>query len=201
MNEDQLDEQMLSELQRRVRELPREIAPPEGAWNRIARQIESERVVSSPIARSLWQRPAFLAAAAVFLVAVTSVTTSVVVTRRMDNGLRETAATPGDAARKAVMSGAVASAPGTLAEFTARENDYIATVNALSNTIESEHVELAPGTIMKLKESVRIIDEAILEARRALARDPSNKALMEMLSTSYDQKVDLLRRTAEMGQS
>jgi hypothetical protein len=93
------------------------------------------------------------------------------------------------------------SSPATLAEFTARENDYIATVNALSTTIESAHVELAPETIEKLKQSIRVIDGAILEARRALAQDPSNKALIEILSTSYNQKVDLLRRTAEMGQS
>jgi uncharacterized protein YcgI (DUF1989 family) len=93
------------------------------------------------------------------------------------------------------------SAPATLAEFTARENDYIATVNALSQTIESAHVELAPETIVKLKASIRVIDDAIIEARRALAADPSNKALIDILSTSYDQKVDLLRRAAEMGQS
>jgi hypothetical protein len=93
------------------------------------------------------------------------------------------------------------SSPATLAEFTARENDYIATVNALSAVIEGGQVELAPGTVEKLRESIRIIDAAIIEARRALAADPSNKALMELLSTSYGQKVDLLRRTAAMGES
>jgi len=45
---------------------------------------------------------------------------------------------------------------------------------------------------------VRTIDEAILEARNALARDPANKMLIEMLSGTYRQKVDLLRRTTEM---
>jgi len=31
-----------------------------------------------------------------------------------------------------------------------------------------------------------------------LARDPANKMLIEMLSASYRQKVDLLRRTTEL---
>ena len=91
--------------------------------------------------------------------------------------------------------------PATLAEFTARENDYISTANRLQAMIESDRVQLAPQTLEKLKESVRIIDGAILEARRALAEDPANTQLMEMLSTSYSQKVDLLERTAQMGRS
>jgi hypothetical protein len=192
MTEEQLDEEMLRELQRQAAELPREIAPPEGAWKRIAEQIEVDTRLAAPRTRRVfWHSPAFLAAAAVLLVAVSSITTAVV----MKDGVETTRA------NRTVAPPPAQRAPTALAEFTARENDYIATVNALSETIESSHVELAPGTIEKLKESIRVIDEAILEARGALARDPSNRALIEILSTSYDQKVDLLKRTAEMGQS
>ena len=49
-----------------------------------------------------------------------------------------------------------------------------------------------------VKASIRTIDEAILEARNALARDPANKVLAQMVFSNYKQKVDLLRRTAEM---
>lgn len=194
MTDEQLDEEMLRDLQRRTALLPREIAPPEGAWSRIATQIEIESRPSRGSVRrdpAIWQRPGFLAAAALLLVATTSITTALVVARNSADESRGTTAlrVPNQ------------SSPATLAEFTARENDYIAMVNALSTTLESARLELSPETIEKLKESVRIIDAAILEARRALAEDPSNKALMEILSTSYNQKVDLLRRTAEMGQS
>ena len=48
---------------------------------------------------------------------------------------------------------------------------------------------------------MRVIDAAILEARQALAQDPSNRELMEILSTTYTQKIDLLERSAEMGRS
>lgn len=186
MTDEPLDEEMLAELQRRTKDLPREIAPPAGAWDKIAVEI---RAASPPRVRAaFWQRPAFLIAAALLLVAATSVTTALVVGRRASQASPVAAVAP--------VSPAGASA--TLAEFTARENDYIATVNALSATLESKEVGLSPETIAKLKESIGIIDNAILEARRALAQDPSNKALIDMLATSYDQKVDLLKRTAEM---
>ena len=187
MTDEPLDEEMLLELQRRTRKLPREIEPPAAAWERIAAEMR----VTSPVRvrHPFWQRPAFLIAAALLLVAATSITTALVVGRR-----QETA--PSVASMPAPGSNG---APATLAEFTVRENQYIETVNVLSATLESKEVGLAPETIAKLKESVRVIDNAILEARRALAQDPSNKALMEMLATSYDQKVDLLKRTTEMG--
>jgi hypothetical protein len=193
MTEEQLDEEMLLDLERRTAELPREIAPPESAWQRIVEQIaiDSRNKQTPAGTRHVWQMPIFLAAAGLVLVAASSITTAIVIGGRAEKAPSRTAA----------MQAPRSSAPATLAEFTARENDYIATVNALSQTIESAHVELAPETIVKLKESIRIIDDAIIEARRALAADPSNKALIDILSTSYDQKVDLLRRTAEMGQS
>jgi len=190
MTDDELDGEMLRDLQRRTAELPREIAPPESAWQRIADQIASEPRIEKPH-RVFWQRPTFLAAAALLLVAASSITTAFIVRERLSD----------DLTRSAVLQTPSSSSPATLAEFTARENDYIATVNALSAVIEGGQVELAPGTVEKLRESIRIIDAAIIEARRALAADPSNKALMELLSTSYGQKVDLLRRTAAMGES
>lgn len=196
MNDEPLNDDMLRDLQRSTAELPREIAPPPEAWAAIKAQIEMDsasRGVSSIGRRALWQRPSLLAAAAILLVAGASITTALL----MNGRLRSSA--PATIAKSDTVSNS--GAPATLAEFTAVENDYISTANRLSEVIESGRTDLAPETVAKLKESLRVIDAAILEARRALAADPANKALMEILSTSYSQKVDLLRRTAEMGRS
>lgn len=196
MNDEPLNDDMLRDLQRRTSELPREIAPPPEAWDAIKAQIDldsASRGVSSIGRRALWQRPSMLAAAAILLVAGASITTALL----MNGRLKTNGATAVAKSDTVSTSGA----PATLAEFTAVENDYISTANRLSAVIESGQADLAPGTVAKLRESLRVIDEAILEARRALAADPANKALMEILSTSYSQKVDLLRRTAEMGRS
>ena len=196
MNDEPLNDDMLRDLQRRTAELPREIAPPPEAWAEIKAQIDvhsASRGVSSIGRRALWQRPSLLAAAAILLVAGASITTALLINGR----LKANGATSVAKSDTASTSGI----PATLAEFTAVENDYISTANRLSEVIESGQADLAPETVAKLRESLRVIDAAILEARRALAADPANKALMEILSTSYSQKVDLLRRTAEMGRS
>jgi len=71
-------------------------------------------------------------------------------------------------------------------------------VGTLQEVLDRQESVLAPETVAQLKASLRTIDEAILEARNALARDPANKVLIDMLSANYRQKVDLLRRTTEM---
>ena len=68
----------------------------------------------------------------------------------------------------------------------------------LQDLLDQQESALAPETVAQLKTSLRTIDEAIVEARNALARDPSNKLLVEMLSANYKQKVDLLRRSTEI---
>ena len=200
MTDDSGDSEMLRELQRETAQLPREIAPPAEAWKKIKAQIdmEAQLIATMPLhsrERAFWQRPAFLAAAAVLLVAGASLMTALVIGRRV------IAKTPSPVA-VAPPAPSPATAPNTaLAEFTAREKDYITVSNQLSAIIESGKTELSPETIAKLKQSLTLIDAAILEARRALTADPGNKTLIEMLSTSYNQKVDLLRRTSAMGES
>src|SRR5256885_5478755 len=88
--------------------------------------------------------------------------------------------------------------PATLAAFTIEENNYLRNVAVLQDMLDQQEASLAPETVAQLKSSLRTIDEAILEARNALARDPANKTLIEMLSGTYRQKVDLLRRSTEM---
>jgi len=193
MSEEELDQEMLRALAKQTAALPREIEPPAGAWDRIRHEMESDRVVAINARRGSkwWQRPGVLVAAGLTLIAVSSYVTSRVIYGRVHEG---------------PVMGVMGSAPyaanaGSLAQFTLMENGYIETANRLTEILDSNKNDLAPETVAKLRESVRVIDSAILEARRALAADPSNKALMEMLMASYSQKVDLLKRSTEMGQS
>ena len=198
MTEESAESEMLRELHRETARLPREIAPPEGAWKKIKAQIdmEAQLVAMMPMQsreRAFWQRPAFLAAAALVLIAGASLMTALVIGRRMI----EKTGSPVAVAPPAT----VPPADAALAEFTVKEKEYISTADKLAAVIESGKTELSPETIAKLRESLRIIDAAILEARRALAADPGNKTLIEMLSKSYGQKVDLLQRSTEMGET
>ena len=187
MTEEQIDQDKLRELLERTAQLPRDIEPPADAWAAIKAEIEKP----SRARVAFWQRPAFLIAASLTLVAASSIVTAMMLSSR-------DRAVPGNASVSVASSGGT---PTTLAEFTVVENQYISTANELSEVLETERMQLSPETIDKLKESLRVIDAAILEARAALAQDPANKQLIEMLTTSYSQKVDLLKRTTEMGRS
>ena len=186
---------MLKDLEARARSLPREIAPPDDAWDAIKAEIQKplHRSIQMPRAPGFWQHPAFLAAAALLLVAGSSLVTSSLIRSRA----KREASTPYVESK----SPRPEPGPSTFAEFASVENDYIGSVNQLSALLESEKTTLSPETVSKLKKSLEVIDAAILEARRALAADPANKELVEMLRASYNQKVDLLRRTTDMGRT
>ena len=198
MTEDSNESEMLRELHRETAGLPREIQPPEEAWKKIKAQIdlEAQLVAMMPMQsreRPFWQRPAFLAAAALLLIAGASLITALALGRR----IIERTASP-----VASVSPSVSTPAATpVSDFAAREKEYINTADKLTALIESGKTELSPETIAKLRESVRVIDEAILEARQALDADPANKTLIDMLSKSYNHKVYLLQRTTEMGET
>lgn len=190
MTDEMIDPEKLKTLEAEVAKLPRAIQPPD-VWTGIRSDIERESI--TPIASRgkptlrYWQRPGFLAAAAAALIATTSVTT-ILALRREAPAARSTIVAP-------------SATPSAFVQFASKENNYIETANRLQSLIESKQSNLSPETVTKLKQSIAIIDAAILEAREALAADPVNRDLMEMLSSSYDKKLDLLRRSAAMGRS
>ncbi len=197
-DDDGIDDERLHALLARAAALPRNIDPPAEAWAGIRRAISNPvaagRSGSSRRPVAFWQRPVFLAAAATLLVLGSSAITTTLIGDRTTAAQRPVAmSTSSDRTPP--------TGPATLAEFTLVENDYIRTASQLSELLQSGESTLSPETVAKLNESLRVIDAAIFEARRALAADPANRAIVEMLSGSYEQKLDLLRRTTEMARS
>jgi hypothetical protein len=196
MTDDMLDEARLRELRELTDRLPREMDPPAEAWDTIRARIERDEVsllnarAGKPI--HAWQRSRFLIAASLLLVVGSSAVTYVS-TKGADPGPVPISSGSG--------GNATVSTVASLTQFTGKENEYLRRVNGLVAIMESGDVELAPETIAKVKESLAVIDSAILEARAALARDPANRALIEMLESTYEMKLDLLERTTEMARS
>jgi anti-sigma-K factor RskA len=177
----------------RAAELPKSIDPPGDAWSNIRSAIsrdESAVRADNSVSRSgIWQRRYVLAAAAILVAVLSSAGTALYMNGHY-SGARSSAVVANNSSAEAT--------PATLAAFTIEENNYLRTASMLQDLLEQQEASLAPETVAQLKASLRTIDEAILEARNALARDPANKLLVEMLSASYRQKVDLLRRTTEL---
>ena len=175
----------------RAAELPKSIDPPADAWSNIRSAIsrdESAVKADSSLTRSgILQRRYVLAAAGVLIAVLSSVGT----TLYMNSHSRVSDV-------DAAANSSAEAMPATLAAFTIEENNYLRTASMLQDLLDQQEASLAPETVAQLKASLRTIDEAILEARNALARDPANKLLVQMLTASYRQKVDLLRRTTEL---
>jgi hypothetical protein len=177
----------------RAADLPKSIDPPAGSWSNIRVAIErDEQAVAAhdtSSALAFWRRPYVLAAAVILVAVMSSAGTALYMSARSADG---------SSSNSMAISAGSGATPATLAAFAIEENNYLRNVAVLQDLLDQQESALAPETVAQLKASLRTIDEAILEARNALARDPANKMLIEMLSGTYRQKVDLLRRTTEM---
>ncbi|MFL5489615.1 MAG: anti-sigma factor family protein [Gemmatimonadaceae bacterium] len=186
----------LKQVLARAAQLPKSIDPPAEAWSNIRSVILRDEQVGKRRdmrRRPIWRHPFMSAIAAAVVVAVlSSAATALYLGARAPSArdVRNAAAAAADASDTAT--------PATLAAFTIEENNYLRNASILQDLLDQREAALAPETVAQIKASLRTIDEAILEARNALARDPANKMLVEMLSASYKQKVDLLRRSTEM---
>jgi len=87
-------------------------------------------------------------------------------------------------------------APTRLATLQA---EYAAASTELSRRLAGESTGLAPETRRVVERNLEIIDQAIREAEAALAGDPANGALEQMLVARYEQRLELLRRATAAG--
>jgi predicted anti-sigma-YlaC factor YlaD len=152
--------------------LPRSVIPPTDLWPGIERELATRRRFRGRVALPSW----LLAAAALLMVALSSGGTVLLLRRRQ--------------------TAPVAVESSTL---TALESQYSAASAELSDALERARARLAPETVTTIERSLRIIDQALAESRQALARDPGNAALGQLVAAAWRQKVDLLRRATALG--
>jgi anti-sigma factor RsiW len=166
------------------RALP-DMTPPPDLWNDIRASLVAP--TRRPTVTSWWLQRGFLAAAAVLLIVVSSTITAVIMRQR-------TTVIPETRAAVAVSPTSV-SLPASMAAI---EAEYVGTAAELAEALAAQRSKLAPATVAKVEASLRVIDDAIAEARRALAEDPANRTLLDIFSANYQQKLQLLRRAAEL---
>jgi hypothetical protein len=84
-------------------------------------------------------------------------------------------------------------------DVSALEAQYAAVSEDLTGALEKVRSRLQPETMATIERNLRIIDTALDETRLALAKDPGNPALGQMVVAAWRQKVDLLRRATTLG--
>lgn len=73
---------------------------------------------------------------------------------------------------------------------------YDAAVGDLERVLQVQRHQLHPRTVLVLERNLRIIDEAVQDARAALASDPANPLLNTQLADVRQRKLKLLRKAA-----
>jgi hypothetical protein len=73
---------------------------------------------------------------------------------------------------------------------------YDAPITELEAILAARRGELDSSTVRTVEASLRVIDQAIAQARAALVKDPNNSYLNGHLRSTLDRKLDLLRRAA-----
>ena len=187
--------------------LPKSVLPEDDIWADLAVRIDERKgaVLRSELpggmpapsganhSASRWRSRTWLAAAAVILVALSSAVTAVVL--RPGGGHRVAQNLPDSG----VSVLAPDAAPVLPASFRVAEGHYTQTIDELRLAVDAQRAQLNPETVRTVDRTIAVIDSAIAEARAALLADPNNRTLVDLLSASYQRKLDLLRRTSELG--
>jgi len=71
---------------------------------------------------------------------------------------------------------------------------YEAEAQVLLDRLEIQRATMRPETVEAIERNLHTVDVAIAELKDAIARDPNNPALRQLLAASYRQKVELLKR-------
>lgn len=175
-------------LMSRVHDVPAPSASLDDLWPSIRARIEQSKVVplatsggASSIgrrnARLAWLVGSFATLAAALVIAVVALADRRGQTRPSDS------APPNDA---------------TVSLIAAADSAHVYEEEAqtLLNKLELQRAMLRPEAAEALDRDLHVVDVAIAELKDAIARDPSNRALRQLLASSYRQKVDLLKRVA-----
>ncbi|MEP6491499.1 MAG: hypothetical protein ABJF01_02395 [bacterium] len=184
----------LEKLMRRLHDAPVASAPSSAPldemWSDIRARIEQTKIVPlAPLGlagavtdrtaavrrRSLWLSASLAAAAVIFIIF-----------ERMPRG-----AQPDDSAP------ASNGIPMSVVAESSRV--YEQEANTLLNDLELQRSLLRPQTAEAIDHDLRIIDQAIAELKDAIAHDPNNRSLRQLLASSYRQKVELLKRAGITG--
>ena len=217
---DDLDPLKLRELLDAVAALPRSVEPDRDAWPAIRDRIDAQRVRPMAPAGGLVERrarraPWLVAAAALVVVssgvtllvlkggAVTNVTTDLVPTSAPDvSPLPGRSNAPLDAPKAAVPPVAPHGEPQAMTVVSRAEdalfNRYDAAASDLAGALRQRRSMMDPATVAVIESCLARIDAAIVEARAALRRDPQSAGLAELLTVTYRQKLDLLKRAADL---
>jgi hypothetical protein len=161
-----------------ARSLPRDVAPPPETWTQLRARVGGEHRRTAP--SLAWGRWVAVAASVVFIAGVALLV-------------------PGGRGKGTVSAPA---APAPTSPAAARvEMQFAETLAELHATLDTQRTNYTPAAANVVDRTLAVIDTAIAETSAAISDDPDNAALVELLSSHYERKVELLQRATELASS
>lgn len=183
-------------LDARLRELPLEVAPGRDLWPDIAARIEARAPPVAPTTR----RPAWLwqAAAAVVLVAGSSLLTANLLdrTRPVQQSAAPVVPVSGVAA-----SGAALTMPAAFGPAGQLDPEYLAARSQLIQVLDRRIAALPPSARAKLEFNLGEMRRAADEINAALAEQPGDPLLEELLLKTYQDELAVLSYVSQLTNS
>jgi len=181
MSKEIKDDRFDDELMALAESLPKGVAPERDLWPEI------EKVIAMPVRerRSAWNSVWAQAAAVVLLVAGSSSVTYFAV--KDEHGIPEVI-TAGE------MFGELQPVSGNFGSRYTLGNDYLDARNQLESSMEKKLMTLTPESREVVITNLNTIRTAIHDLNEALAEEPDNVLLQELLLSTYHEEVALMRR-------
>lgn len=168
-----------------ARSLPREVTPPAETWTELRSRVGVARRSRMPGRQWGWGEGGgrWLAAAASIIIVVGA---ALLIPGGRGKGNVVKATAP------------AVSQPAVVARVDER---YAPTLAELRATLDTHRPSYTPGAARLVDRTLAVIDDAIAETRAALVADPENPELVDILSSQYEHKVELLQRATELAPS
>lgn len=166
----------IRDLQVWAQSLPREMKAPADVWDNVRAATIENSIAQRR--RILWGMRYHLAAAAIVLLVATSS-----ITWYFARGEGSPVAQQHTAAGQAQL----AAYRDVEAEYTRAANDLMVLMKQRRSTIDT-------AVVRAVEENLRVMDEAINNARAALLSDPSNQDVAGILAATQESKLRMLRR-------
>jgi hypothetical protein len=185
-----------AQIDARLRELPLEVAPGRDLWPDIAARIEER---ATPAA-SATRRPAWLwqAAAAVVLVAGSSLLTANLLDRSRPVQQSAVPATP---ANGMAASGTAVAMPAAFGPAGHLDPEYVAARSQLTQMLDRRIATLPPAARAKLEFNLGEMRRAADEINAALAEQPGDPLLEELLLKTYQDELAVLSNVSQLTNS
>ncbi|HSQ32739.1 MAG TPA: hypothetical protein VLN49_22945 [Gemmatimonadaceae bacterium] len=156
-------------------------------WPGIRARIESAKVVilAPEPAKARWSGRRLV-------LTIASLAAVLIVATWLGVRARETSSAPASADRPTDTTGSMAFAADSVRAYEEEAQILLDRLALMRSVLE-------PGAAAAIDKDLAVIDSAIAELQTAIARDPRNPALRQLLADSYRQKVDVLKRVSNAG--